>query len=120
MRLHHVQLAIPSGGEDLCRRFYCDVLGWTELTKPEALAARGGLWLQAGEDELHLGVDADFHPARKAHPAFLLENVTELAERLGAAGFSVEFDDAIPGVRRFYTFDPVGNRLEFMEDVENS
>jgi catechol 2,3-dioxygenase-like lactoylglutathione lyase family enzyme len=116
MRLHHVQLAIPTGSEAECRAFYCGVLGWTELEKPQMLAKRGGLWLQAGEDELHLGVDADFRPARKAHPAFMTKDLDGMAGRLTAAGALVEWDEAIAGLRRFYTADAVGNRLEFMED----
>jgi len=115
MRLDHVQLAIPAGAEDACRTFYCGVLGWSELTKPEALRARGGLWLQAGESQVHLGVEEDFRPARKAHPAFAVDDLDELAERLRVAGSPVRLDEAIPGVRRFYTEDPVGNRLEFLE-----
>ncbi len=116
MRLHHVQLAIPAGAEDLCRAFYCDVLGWPELPKPPALAARGGLWLKADEDELHLGVEQDFRPARKAHPAFAVRDLDAVAEKLRAAGAAVDFDEAIAGLRRFYTMDPVGNRIEFLED----
>lgn len=117
MRLHHVQLAIPSNSEDRCRAFYCGVLGWAELEKPPLLASRGGLWLKTGENELHLGVEADFRPARKAHPAFAVADLDDLAARLTAAGASVTFDDAIPGTRRFYTDDAVGNRLEFLEEV---
>jgi catechol 2,3-dioxygenase-like lactoylglutathione lyase family enzyme len=116
MRLHHVQLAIPAGAEELSRGFYCGVLGWPELTKPPLLAARGGLWLKAGEDELHLGVEADFRPARKAHPAFAVADLDAVAQKLRAAGAAVEFDEAIPGLRRFYTADPVGNRIEFLEE----
>jgi catechol 2,3-dioxygenase-like lactoylglutathione lyase family enzyme len=116
MRLHHVQLAIPAGSEELCRGFYCGVLGWPELEKPPLLAARGGLWLKAGEDELHLGVEADFRPARKAHPAFAVTDLDAVVDRLRAAGAAVEFDEAIPSLRRFYTVDPVGNRIEFMQD----
>ncbi|MGV3491073.1 MAG: VOC family protein [Devosia sp.] len=116
MRLHHVQLAIPPGAEDVCRQFYCDLLGWRELEKPSLLAARGGLWLQAGEDELHLGVEADFRPARKAHPAFAVADLDSLAKRLQLAGIPIAFDDAIPGLRRFYVADAVGNRLEFLAE----
>jgi len=115
MRLHHVQLAIPAGSEPQCRRFYCETLEWRELQKPPVLAARGGLWLQAGEDELHLGVEEDFRAARKAHPAFAVGDLDGVAQRLSQAGAPVEFDEAIPGVRRFYTADPVGNRIEFIE-----
>jgi catechol 2,3-dioxygenase-like lactoylglutathione lyase family enzyme len=115
MRIDHVQLAIPPGSEPDCRAFYCGVLGWTEMPKPPVLAARGGLWLDAGEAEVHLGVEADFRPARKAHPGFAVDHLDGLAARLKAAGHEVEFDDALPGVRRFYSYDPVGNRLEFVQ-----
>lgn len=114
MRLDHVQLAIPAGAEDACRAFYCGVLGWTEMPKPAALQGRGGLWLQAGESQVHLGVETDFRPARKAHPAFAVDDLDGLAERLRAAGSPVRFDDAIAGRRRFYTEDAAGNRLEFL------
>jgi catechol 2,3-dioxygenase-like lactoylglutathione lyase family enzyme len=115
MRLDHVQLAIPKGSEALCRTFYCDLLGWHEIAKPPALAGRGGLWLDIGEGQVHLGVEEDFRPARKAHPALVAEGLDTLAHKLRAAGVTVTFDDAIPGVRRFYANDPVGNRLEFIE-----
>lgn len=116
MRLHHVQLAIPSGSEPKCRRFYLGLLGWRELEKPAALQARGGAWFSTGASEVHLGVEADFRPARKAHPAFVVSDLDALAEKLRAAGAIVEFDDAIPGIRRFYTADPVGNRIEFLAE----
>ena len=116
MRLDHVQLAIPKGSEALCRTFYCDLLGWREVEKPPILATRGGLWLDIGEGQVHLGVEDDFRPARKAHPALLVEDLDALAEKLRAASVAVTFDEAIPGVRRFYANDPVGNRLEFIED----
>jgi catechol 2,3-dioxygenase-like lactoylglutathione lyase family enzyme len=115
MRLDHVQLAISRDSEALCRAFYCDLLGWRELEKPPALAARGGLWLDIGDGQVHLGVEDDFRPARKAHPALIVDDLDALAETLRAAGVTVSFDDAIPGVRRFYANDPVGNRLEFVE-----
>lgn len=115
MRLDHVQLAIPKGSEALCRGFYCDLLGWREVEKPPILAARGGLWLDIGEGQLHLGVEDDFRPARKAHPALLVDDLDRLAEKLRTSGVTVTFDDAIQGVRRFYANDPVGNRLEFIQ-----
>lgn len=117
MRLHHVQLAIPAGSEAICREFYCGVLGWSEIAKPAELARCGGLWLAVGAHELHLGVEEDFRPARKAHPAFAVGDLDALADRLKAAGSPVEYDDRIPGVRRFYTADVVGNRLEFIEEA---
>ena len=113
MRLDHAALLISD--PDASRAFYCGVLGWAELPKPEALRARGGLWLQAGESQVHLGVEADFRPALKAHPAFVVDDLDALAERLRVVGAGVTFDDTIPGLRRFYTADAVGNRLEFLE-----
>jgi len=113
--LHHVQLAVPPGSEDACRAFYVGVLGLTEVPKPPVLAARGGLWVRAGTLELHLGVEADFRPARKAHPGVLVRDVDALAARLTAAGVAVSWDDGFPGHRRFYAADPVGNRLEFLQ-----
>ena len=114
MRLDHVQLAIPPGSEAQCRAFYVGALGWTEVPKPAVLAARGGLWLQVGTHQVHLGVEQDFRPARKAHPAFAVDDLDALAKRLEVAGVAVTYDDAIPGVNRFYIADPVGNRIEFL------
>ena len=112
--LHHVQLAIPAGSEEECRHFYVTVLGLTEVAKPPALAARGGLWVRADRLELHLGVEADFRPARKAHPGILVGDLDALAERLTGHGIEVSWDGDFPGHRRFYAFDNVGNRLEFL------
>lgn len=112
--LHHVQLAIEPGSEDRCRAFYAGVLGMTEIPKPPALADRGGLWLRSGGLELHLGVEAGFRPARKAHPGILAPDLDALADRLAEHGAAVEWDDGFPGHRRFYTHDPLGNRLEFL------
>jgi catechol 2,3-dioxygenase-like lactoylglutathione lyase family enzyme len=112
----HVQVAIPSGSELLARGFYGDLLGMAEVQKPAALAGRGGCWFAAGGAVLHLGVETPFHPARKAHPAFTVDDLDELAARLAAAGHDwVRTDGEIPGVRRFHTFDPFGNRLEFQQ-----
>jgi catechol 2,3-dioxygenase-like lactoylglutathione lyase family enzyme len=113
--LHHVQLAIPPGGEDLARRFYRDILGLTELEKPPALARRGGCWFRGGGLELHLGVETDFRPAAKAHPGILVRDLNALAIQLVANGVDVEWDDDFPGHRRFYTHDRHGNRLEMLE-----
>lgn len=114
LRLHHVQLAIPPGAEDLCRRFYGNLLGMEEIPKPPGLAARGGLWMRSGGVEIHLGVEENFRPARKAHPAILVTDLDDLALTLARAGHEPLWDDAIPAVRRFYIEDPLGNRLEFM------
>jgi catechol 2,3-dioxygenase-like lactoylglutathione lyase family enzyme len=113
--LHNVQLAVPPGSEDLCRRFWGDVLGMTELEKPPVLAARGGCWFRGGGLEVHLGVEQDFAPARKAHPGILVRSLRALAERLEECGHEVTWDGEFPGHDRFYAHDDVGNRLEFME-----
>ena len=115
LQLHHVQLAIPQGSEEDCRKFYCLILGWTEKPKPVALAARGGLWLTNGNAELHLGVEEDFRPARKAHPAFLITEIEKVAADLAKHDFNVIWDESIPAYKRFFVFDVVGNRLEFMQ-----
>ncbi|MER5443661.1 VOC family protein [Streptomyces sp. NPDC002790] len=110
----HVQLAAPPGSEVALRAFYVDVLGMTETPKPPGLAGRGGCWFQSGAVRLHLGVDRDFRPARKAHPGLLVRDIAALANRLAGHGIDVDWDDLLPGRRRFYCTDPVGNRLEFL------
>jgi Lactoylglutathione lyase and related lyases len=110
----HVQVAIPAGAEDAARAFYGGVLGMREVPKPAALAVRGGCWFVSGSAVLHLGVEEPFAPARKAHPAFLVSDVDAVRGALTAAGHEcVDGSDEIPGVRRFHTYDPFGNRLEF-------
>ena len=112
----HVQVAIPAGGEDTARAFYGDLLGMAELPKPPALAARGGCWFAGGAAVLHLGVEAPFTPAGKAHPALLVDDLDALAGQLAGAGHDcVRGDGEIPGVRRIHTYDPFGNRLEFQQ-----
>ncbi|MET7622718.1 glyoxalase [Streptomyces sp. NPDC005408] len=113
--LHHVQLAIPPGAEDLCRQFWGEVLGMTELAKPPVLAARGGCWFRGDGLEVHLGVEKEFSPARKAHPGILVRSLNDFAKRLEECGHEVIWDDTFPGYDRFYAFDKLGNRLEFME-----
>ena len=114
-RLHHVQLAIPAGGEEQCRAFWGGVLGMDELDKPSVLAARGGCWFRGGGLEVHLGVEQDFVPARKAHPGILVDDLRGLAGTLTAAGVEVMWDGEFPGHDRVYAADPFGNRLEFLE-----
>jgi catechol 2,3-dioxygenase-like lactoylglutathione lyase family enzyme len=118
-RLHHVQLAIPPDGEEMARGFYRDVLGMSEIDKPEGLRARGGCWFRGGGWEIHLGVQADFVPARKAHPGVLVDGLDELAAALTAGGRAVDWDPDFPGHRRFYTADGHGNRLEFLEPIRD-
>ncbi|MFA6573823.1 MAG: VOC family protein, partial [Nocardioides sp.] len=125
MRLHHVQVACPSGGEDAARRFYTDALGLTEVPKPEELAKRGGCWFRSYDDagavtaEIHVGVEEPFAPARKAHPALVLGSVDlleETAARLQAAEFEVDWRErhTFDGYERCHTFDGAGNRVELL------
>lgn len=113
--LDHVQVAIPARGEERARAFYGGLLGLAERPKPPALAPRGGCWFRGHRVELHLGIDADFRPAQKAHVALAVTGIDALAERLAAAGCPVRWDDALEERRRFYTDDPFGNRLELMD-----
>jgi catechol 2,3-dioxygenase-like lactoylglutathione lyase family enzyme len=117
--IHHVLLTCPAGSEDRLRAFYVDVLGLQEKPKPAPLAARGGCWFSGYGIELHLGVEADFRPQRKAHPGLMWPSLSELAARLEAAGYPAEWSDELmvlePPLRRIYTEDPHGNRLEFLE-----
>jgi catechol 2,3-dioxygenase-like lactoylglutathione lyase family enzyme len=120
VRLHHVQVACPPGGEDGARRFYGDGLSLTEVEKPAGLRGRGGIWLRSGEGaEIHVGVEDPFVPARKAHPAFLLADRDELeatGERLAGLGFDVDWSQrhTFDGYERFHTFDSHGNRVELL------
>lgn len=117
---HHVQLACPPGSEAALRGFYRDVLGMREKPKPPTLAGRGGCWFTGMGVEFHLGVDADFRAARKAHPAVLLarDALAALASRVESAGYPVSWSNELPGMRRFYTEDPHGNRLEFLAALD--
>jgi catechol 2,3-dioxygenase-like lactoylglutathione lyase family enzyme len=113
--LDHVQIAAPAGCEAEARHFFGELLGLRELPKPEPLTTRGGVWFQVGAQELHIGVEPEFEPARKAHPALRLGDVDALAARLEAAGVETRWDDELQGVRRFYAEDPWGNRIEFLQ-----
>jgi catechol 2,3-dioxygenase-like lactoylglutathione lyase family enzyme len=125
VRLHHVQVSCPPGGEEVARRFYADALGLTEVVKPPGLAGRGGCWFRAYDAEgritaeLHVGVEDPFTPARRAHPALVLDDVgalDRLAARLGAQGHRVDESerDSFPGHVRLHAFDPHGNRVEVL------
>ncbi len=114
-RLDHIQIAIPEGGESTARIFWCDALGLNELQKPEALRARGGLWLALGQCELHLGVEKDFSPARKAHPGFAVDDLDAIAAQIESYGQKLRWDTTLNDRRRFFTEDPFGNRLEFLQ-----
>jgi catechol 2,3-dioxygenase-like lactoylglutathione lyase family enzyme len=116
LALDHVQIAAPRGCEEEARHFYGELLGLPELSKPEALRVRGGVWFAVGSQQLHIGVEEGFEPARKAHPALRVDPpaLDRLAAHLEAAGVEVTWDDGLPGVRRFYTEDPWGNRVELL------
>lgn len=118
LELEHVQLAMPAGGESSARAFYAGLLGMVEVAKPAALAARGGCWFAAGSARLHLGVEEPFAPARKAHPALVVDDLEALCARLLLAGHEVQTDGDFPGYRRAYVHDPFGNRLELMERAD--
>ena len=114
--IDHVQLAMPVSREDEARDFYSGLLGLPEKGKPPELAKRGGAWFESDAVKIHLGVEADFRPARKAHPALLVRDLRELVARLHQAGIEV-VDDALAGYHRVYVSDPFGNRLELMEPI---
>ena len=118
VRIDHVQLAMPPGGEDRAREFYSGLLGIPEVPKPAALAKRGGCWFESGDLRVHLGVEVEFRPARKAHPAFLVRDLGALVARLRRAGVEVVEDGNIPGRARVHATDPFGNRLELVESAE--
>lgn len=115
--LDHVQLAMPAGQEARAREFYSGLLGLAEVPKPAHLAKRGGVWFEGEALRVHLGVEADFRPARKAHPAFLVENLEAISRHLERAGVPVVTDEPLEGYHRVYVSDPFGNRLELLEPV---
>jgi catechol 2,3-dioxygenase-like lactoylglutathione lyase family enzyme len=118
LQIEHVQLAMPKGGEDDARKFHMLALGMEEVQKPENLAKRGGCWFQTGAVRAHLGVDADFHPAKKAHPAFIVSNLDTLRQKIVSLGYLCNDDEPLEGFHRTYVFDPSGNRIELMEPCE--
>lgn len=112
--IDHVQLAIPPGGEAEARRFYGDVLGFVEVPKPAPMAARGGMWFQAGPVGIHIGIEPDMRPSVKAHPALVVDDLDAFVVRLTAAGAVWTPSDEIPNTRRGHTKDPFGNRIELI------
>jgi catechol 2,3-dioxygenase-like lactoylglutathione lyase family enzyme len=116
--IDHVQIAMPASDEEKARAFYVKLLGFTEIPKPAELAKRGGAWFQAGNVQLHLGVEADFRPARKAHPAFVVEDLEALIAAVQAAGYETDTSQSpLDGYKRAHVFDPFGNRIELMEKL---
>jgi catechol 2,3-dioxygenase-like lactoylglutathione lyase family enzyme len=118
LSIDHVQIAMPAGEEDQARAFYIEQLGFTEISKPPDLAKRGGAWFQSGSVQLHLGVEAEFRPARKAHPAFVVGDLDALVAKLQSAGYETDTSQPpLDGYRRTHVFDPFGNRIELMEKL---
>jgi catechol 2,3-dioxygenase-like lactoylglutathione lyase family enzyme len=115
--LHHVQLAMPPGEEAAAVKFYADVLGLSQVDKPPQLAPRGGVWFRRGGLEVHLGVEEQFQPAHKAHPAFLVDGLESLRARIEEAGYRVVDSVQLENYRRCYVRDPFGNRIELVEPV---
>ncbi len=118
--LDHVQIAVSEGSEEACRSFYLGLLGLSEIEKPGGLRGRGGFWTRGPGFELHVGIDPDFHPSTKGHPAFRTRALDALSNRLASAGYAVRPDGAIEGRRRFFTDDPAGNRIEFIEERDET
>lgn len=117
--IHHIQLAMPPGEEDRARAFYVGALGFEEVKKPPHLAKRGGAWFRSGSAKLHLGVESGFRAAKKAHPAFLVEDLQRIADACRAAGYEVVSDEPLPGYDRLYVFDPFGNRIELLKATDS-
>ena len=115
--LDHVQLAMPAGREAEARAFYAGLLGIPERPKPTNLARRGGCWFERDSIKVHLGIEADFRPARKAHPAFIVEDLAGLITQLSEAGYATSPDEPLPGSTRVFVDDPFGNRIELIEPV---
>lgn len=115
LSVDHVQLAMPAGEEERARSFYEGVLGIREVPKPPHLAVRGGAWFEDGALKIRLGVEKEFRPAKKAHPALLVEGLSDLVEKCRAAGYEVSSDEPLEGYQRVYVSDPFGNRIELME-----
>ncbi len=118
LSVDHIQIAIPTNGEEKARGFYINVLGFVEIPKPAELAKRGGAWFQIAGVQLHLGVEADFRAARKAHPAFLVDKLDELINKAQLDGFEIDTSQPpLDGYKRAHVFDPFGNRIELMEKL---
>jgi len=115
--LDHIQLAMPTGEEARARAFFTGVLGMPEIVKPDSLKGRGGCWYVCGAQELHVGVEAGFRPAKKAHPAFLVKDLTAMQARIEKAGVEIHHQPPLPNAKRIFIEDPFGNRIELIERV---
>jgi catechol 2,3-dioxygenase-like lactoylglutathione lyase family enzyme len=117
LSLDHVQLAIPVGGEERARSFYVGILGLTEVAKPASMAGRNSTWFAAGPVNLHIGIEEEFHPAKRAHPALVVDNLDDIVAACQSAGLPTRTDTSFNDFRRVHVFDPFGNRLELMEST---
>jgi len=118
LSIDHVQIAMPAGEEERARTFYMGILGFIEIPKPAELATRGGVWLQSENVQLHLGIEPNFHPARKAHPAFIVDDLNLLITKVQNAGCETDTTQPpLDGFKRAHVFDPFGNRIELMEKI---
>ena len=118
LSIDHIQIAMPAGEEEQARAFYVKLLGFTEIPKPPELAKRGGAWFQSENVQIHLGVESDFRPARKAHPAFIVDDLGTLLAKVQNAGYGVDTSQPpLDGYKRAHVFDPFGNRIELMEKL---
>lgn len=118
LSIDHVQIAMPPGEEDKARAFYIDILGFVEIPKPAELAKRGGAWFRSQNVQLHIGVETDFKPARKAHPAFIVSDIDSLIAKVQSAGYEIDTSQPpLDGYKRAHVFDPFGNRIELMQKV---
>lgn len=118
LSIDHVQIAMPTGGEEKARSFYIKVLGFTEIPKPPELAERGGAWFESESAQLHLGIEKDFRPARKAHPAFIVDDLDGLITKAHIAGYETDTSQPpLDGYKRAHIHDPFGNRIEIMQKV---
>lgn len=118
LSIDHVQLAMPIGEEAEARAFFAHTLGFTEIPKPPELAKRGGVWFESGNVKLHIGVETDFHPARKAHPAFIVDDLDSLIKKVQSAGYKIDTTQPpLDGYKRVHIFDPFDNRIELMEKL---
>jgi catechol 2,3-dioxygenase-like lactoylglutathione lyase family enzyme len=115
--IDHIQVAAPPDGEQAARRFYGELLGLEEIPKPPVLAVRGGVWFRCGAQQIHIGIEQDFRPARKAHPALLVSDLAALEATLVSAGHEVRPAEEVPGIRRAFVSDPFGNRVELIEQM---
>jgi catechol 2,3-dioxygenase-like lactoylglutathione lyase family enzyme len=118
LSLDHVQIVIPVASENRARAFYSEILGFTEVAKPPQMAGRKSIWFVAGSVNLHLGIEPDFAPSKRAHPAFVVENLEAILAACERAGLPTKPDTSFNGFRRVHVFDPFGNRLELMERIK--